>query len=330
MVAISDRQLLLALLKRVEPKLRSAFLDVVEWLRDRRSLTEITKLIQAARYADIVATDDLAAAASSLSNAIGEVYVAAGRELGKVLSEGLDVRVNLDATADRAIAALKAHNLRLVTGLTEEVRTNLYATLREGLRAGTNPRATARLIRSSIGLVPNQRAAVVNYRRLLETGSKEALDRELRDRRFDRTVARAAADGKPLAAKQIDSMVERYAARHLAQRAETIARTESLRAVHEGAEEMWRQAVDAEVLTADELIRTWRSAHDGRVRPSHRVMDGQVRALGQAFISGDGNALRYPCDPGAPASDSIRCRCLVVTRLEQDTQTSENDNAAAA
>ena len=110
-------------------------------------------------------------------------------------------------------------------------------------------------------------------------------------------------------------MVGRYRERYLRFRAETIARTEALRAVHQSSEEAYRQAVDQGQLDPGALVRTWITAADERVRGSHRAMMGQQRGFDETFTSGVGNRLRFPGDPNAPASETVRCRCVLTTRL---------------
>ena len=44
-------------------------------------------------------------------------------------------------------------------------------------------------------------------------------------------------------------------------------------------------------------------------------MRGQKRKWGELFRSGLGNALRYPCDPDAPAGDRVSCRCGRTVRI---------------
>lgn len=64
----------------------------------------------------------------------------------------------------------------------------------------------------------------------------------------------------------------------------------------------------------------WLTRLDERVRGSHRVMEGQVRKIGEPFLSGDGNHLTRPGDTSAPISDWINCRCRVVYTRETDDQ----------
>lgn len=58
----------------------------------------------------------------------------------------------------------------------------------------------------------------------------------------------------------------------------------------------------------------WLSSHDERVRETHRVADGQVRHVEDAFIVG-GHRLEYPGDPsGLPETgeEVYNCRCTLL------------------
>lgn len=56
------------------------------------------------------------------------------------------------------------------------------------------------------------------------------------------------------------------------------------------------------------ITRQWRSRRDDRVRPTHRVADGQIRPLGEPFEVG-GHQLRFPGDPKGEPSETWGCRC---------------------
>lgn len=60
----------------------------------------------------------------------------------------------------------------------------------------------------------------------------------------------------------------------------------------------------------------WLSRRDPRVRPTHRIADGQMRALGETYRVGE-FALRFPCDPtDLPRSwpEVAGCRCRLLFR----------------
>jgi hypothetical protein len=216
---------------------------------------------------------------------------------------------------------MRDNQLRLVTNFTEQQRRATQSALIAGIQEGKNPREIARIFRNSIGLTQQQEKWVRNYERALRDLDNAALARELRDRRFDPTVRRAIERGEPLSKAQIDKMVGRYRQRALKLRSETIARTEGLRVVHEGTDEMYRQAIESGQLRADQLIREWNTAGDEVVRDfangsptSHRTMHHQQRLVGEPFVSGAGNMTMHPGAFGIGFED-INCRCLVTTRI---------------
>ena len=177
------------------------------------------------------------------------------------------------------------------------------------------------MFRQSVGLTQRQVASVNNFRRLLtdarEDGlpSRQALNRALRDGRFDRTILRAIREDRPLTNQQVERMVTRYRERYVQYRSEVIARTEAWRAVNQGTEEMYQQAVDAGQIRPEQMTRTWVTARDERVRSSHARLNGEQRGYNETW-QGDNGELRYPGDPLAPASETVQCRCRISTRLE--------------
>lgn len=261
---------------------------------------------------------------------VSAMTVAAVRE-GKEL-RSLGVPTAFDGSSQRTMMALQDHRLRLVRGFSQEQTKVAQTIIQRGLIEGRNPIAQAREIRESIGLTEKQEAQVHRYRTLLETRNRRALQYKLRDARFDPTVARAIEEEKPLAAEQVERMVTRYRERMVKLRAETIARTESMRALHTGTDMMYRQAVDEGTLGKDEIELEWITAKDERVRPSHLVMNGQRRKVGEPFITGLGNLLYFPADPSGAAEDTINCRCSRVPRhrLFAQFHTKPTEGAAEA
>lgn len=57
--------------------------------------------------------------------------------------------------------------------------------------------------------------------------------------------------------------------------------------------------------------RTWTSAGDSRVRPSHQEADGQTVPMDQSFTVG-GFPLAYPGDPSGPHDEVVNCRCVEI------------------
>lgn len=304
---------LLALISRAEPRIRLALTNAIVAARTQSTLTELAELIEAGRLDEAV-TAASRAGVLRLADETAAVFTVAGRGAAEFLSDALEVTVGFDQVNFRAVRTMQEDRLRLIREFTAEQRNATRSAIVDGIRRGLNPVDQARNFRGSIGLTAKQQSAVENFRRLLEEDSSEALTRRLRDRRFDSTIRSARRKGVPLTPEQVDRMVERYRERAVAFRSRTIARTEALRAVHAGNDEGFRQAIDEGNIDADQLVRTWVTARDERVRGSHRGLNGLERGLDETFPGLTGR-LRFPGDPSAPASETVQCRCALSTRV---------------
>lgn len=97
-------------------------------------------------------------------------------------------------------------------------------------------------------------------------------------------------------------------------RANTIARTETV-AAYNGGNYVGAQAL-GEFGPAE---KWWLSAEDARVRPTHAAADGQVVAFASNFVVG-GVPMSRPHDPGAPARETVNCRCIANFLYPGDTR----------
>jgi hypothetical protein len=318
MVRISDGPVIEALLAKLEPRLRARFREAIAWLRTRYTVKELEQLIADGRAAQVLA-DDAAKAGAKFAAEVQAVYIAAARELAEVLSERTGIPVALDATNPRALRQLERMRLQIVGELRREQRDLVVDLVTDAVARGKHPVTAARTVRDALGLTKSQRQHVRNYRRYLETLDGRALERQLRDRRFDKTVARAIKSGTALTPKQISRMVARYEQRYIRRRATVVAHAHALGAVHGGAFEGWQQAADSGAVRRSEIRRGWRTGPATKHRREfHQSIVGQVVGLDESFISGRGNALRFPHDPEAPLSETLSCRCQVITRLVPD------------
>ena len=302
-----------ALVSSFEREFATAFILLVSNIKSDLTINQVITLLEAGLVQEAI--DRVEASILSFADVVVGATVTSGQSTAAFLQNALNVVVSFDQTNDLAIGPLRETRFRLISGLREAQVEAIRNTLIEGASQGLNPREQARRLRSSIGLTPRQTRAVQAYRSALESNSVSALTRQLRDRRFDSTVRRAASSGEPLTQIQIDRMVNRYVERSVAHRAEVIARTEALSAVHQGNDIMYQQAVSNGVLDPTRVIRDWNTAGDGRVRDTHDGMNGQRRGFGEDFVTDAGVRLRYPGDPQAPAQETVECRCIVTTRL---------------
>lgn len=315
---VSARARLEQLLARQEATVRAAFFRFVREAKSDKVIREVTKLIEVQQIEKALGIVDSYIA--RLGRAIPSIFTASGdaeaEALARQLARMTNIAIRFDPGNPRASAISRNLSLEFVRDFTERQREATRIALSETLGAGQGPRVAASAFRDSIGLTGSQERAVRNYERLLRMGRSEALDRSIRDRRFDSTVRRAVSGEKALSAEQIDRMVERYRARYLVFRSETIARTESVRAVSEARQEAAKQSVEQTGINPEELERVWMATRDSRTRDTHRSMHGQVRGLEQPFRSPSGALLMFPGDSRAPAAETINCRCTVAIRVK--------------
>ena len=302
--------------------IRRAFLTFIKFIRSDAVVKEIILRFRDGDIAGVVAI--VKDQVSEFSEVLPEVTIRAAKdEINRINialvnepSTAGSFRVTFDPGNKVAAKIMEESRLNLIKQITDDQESLIRRVLKESLTAGENPRVAARKFKNAIGLTDNQQQAVENYRDALESGSRDALDRVLRDKRFDRTVESAIDENRILGSAQIERMVGRYSEKMLAYRAETIARTETMRAVSQGRHLSWIQAIEQLGADQDEVTRTWLATDDDRVRDSHLDMDDQeVIGIDTPFISGDGNELLYPGDWGAPPEDSINCRCSVVIEI---------------
>ncbi len=227
---------------------------------------------------------------------------------------GAEIAFTLQARSPAVKTYVDHYRQSRVVALADEQREMIKGQLLDAATAGADPQAMATRIKQTIGLTPFQAGHVMNYLHELEDLNPAALQRQLRDRRFDSTIQRAMEDGTVLPADYIQKVVDAYHRRYLAFRATTIANTEAVGAANNG------QAAAALSLQDEhpdfEIEKEWIATDDERTRHDHASLNGTVvRGLQTPFVADSGDLIRWPHDPTAPARQVIRCRCSWVTRL---------------
>jgi len=296
-----------------ERTLRRDFLAMVTRIKNTQNLETIANLLEFGRVTEAV--ELMRPHVAQFTGQINNAFQGSAQGTQGFLLDN-NIVVSFNATHPRTVDIMANRQLRFTNGFMQQQEQATRQALTRGVHQGLGPREQARLFRDSVGLTPRQEQYIANYRQQLETLDRGALDRALRDGRFDRTVRNRIANNRPLTGKQIDKMVDRYRDRWVKYRSEVIARSESLSAVHQGNKEMYDQAIESGELANEQLEKTWHTAKDGRQRESHDAMDGDTVAHDELFQSGLGNQLDYPGDPGAPEEDTAQCRCAVTTRIK--------------
>lgn len=317
-----------------DPILQKAFLDSIANVIDQAQIDQIAQAIQ---DGSIEAALKAVGVNPVLFRPLDKALQTAFEAGGSITTAGfpavgapgeLKTVFQFDVRNPAAEAWLKDYSASLVTEIVDDQRNMIQQVMARGLANGDNPRTIAldlvgrigtdgQRTGGLIGLTSSQEEWVQNYYDALSSDSPtDALTYNLRDARFDAAVQRAEDSGVPLTQDQIDTMTTAYTNRALRYRAEGIARTESMAALHEAQGQSIQQAIDSGELAPENVSMIWRATHDKRTRDIHKVMDGQVQKFGDPFIDGEGNELAYPGDPDAPANTTVNCRCWLEPSID--------------
>lgn len=76
-----------------------------------------------------------------------------------------------------------------------------------------------------------------------------------------------------------------------------------------------------------DVVKQWDATLDGKTRPSHAAVDGEIRELNKPFSNG----LDFPGDPHGKAAEVVNCRCALLQRarsaLDEDELQTLKDRA---
>ena len=280
---------------RLQGRLRKAYLDAIDVLKGN---------VDAQALADAIAKNDFAQALSllqvdfnfdrvlrghgargiaSFKSAVAAAYQAGAQNAANELPSRIKLNTAFDLLNPRSIEFIQNYSFHLIQQITEESRASIRQALLRAFQEGGHPFQQARWIRDSIGLTTRQEKAVANYRRMLEgTSPHHSLTRALRDRRYDASVRAGRLDQD-----RIDRMVSRYRERYVQYRAQTIARTETVRAANRGQREIWKQAQEQGELDPDEYERVWIVSGDKDTCDDCDALDGETVGLDEEFPDGD-------------------------------------------
>ncbi|MCW2228095.1 phage minor head protein [Bradyrhizobium elkanii] len=316
-----------------EPRLRAAFIDAVYNVRNAAQFDQIARMLDRGDVDGALRAVGLDPNQWRVFDKTFEAaYEAGGTATANSLpvmhdADGFRVRFQFSVRNPAAEQWLKQYSSTMVREIVDDQRNMAREFLREGMERGINPRTTAldlvgRVNKTTgkreggvIGLTQTQEQWVRNYMDELDNDPAASLSRALRDKRFDRAVMKAANGGEPLSADLKAKMLSAYKNRALKLRADTIARSETITALHQAQSDALDQAIQSGDLKADAITMTWRSAHDDKVREAHQGLDGQSVKRGGVFQSMLG-PIRFPGDPSATAANRIGCRCWLEPSVD--------------
>lgn len=297
-----------------EPKIGLAMLEAFAAMKDSVTLNQLETVL---RNQGIGGMQRLLAdmqiegiIESSITDDLNEAIMESGRATFAAIPDGLKTGqvFRYDLINPTTAQYVRNYELSLVQKISANTREAIRNNIEASVISGQNPKVTARKFRDTIGLTPNQERAVQNYEKALRDMDSSSLKRALRDKRFDSTVLRSIKNNQPLSEDQIERMVTRYRERYIKYRAETIARTESLRAVSVGDYTSALQAVNEGAVERERLKRFWVYTRGKRTRPPHRQIPS-MNPLGvyidEPFQTPLG-PLMFPRDPNGTAANTIR------------------------
>lgn len=90
-----------------------------------------------------------------------------------------------------------------------------------------------------------------------------------------------------------------------------IAKTEGHRIQQEATYNVQKRAI----AKGAKVVKQWDSTLDGKTRPTHRALDGQIIGVEEYFKSESGYKALYPGNFGIPSED-CNCRCCLLQRAE--------------
>ena len=90
-----------------------------------------------------------------------------------------------------------------------------------------------------------------------------------------------------------------------------IAKTEGHRIQQEATYNVQKRAI----AKGAKVVKQWDSTLDGKTRPTHRALDGQIVGVDEYFKSESGYKALYPGNFSVPSED-CNCRCCILQRAE--------------
>ena len=288
-VGRQDYKLIHSIADRLKPTLKKQFLQALNDLRDSAPYDQVLALVRNDDLDGILRlfsgdnfTARLSTMAASVSSAMGE----SARHTGDRLAGQLKTNFAFNITNPQAARFVANYTADLVTGIDRATREGLKAIFDDAVTNGLSHQDRARAIRGLVGALPRDVVA----------GDK---------------VYRSMLDAKvPL--REANKKYERFMAQKIKIRAETISRTESIRAASAGQQSAWEQAA-SKGLIPNNTKRIWIITPDDLLCPICEELDGKTTGLGDSFSStvklspgGTEQTFTPQYPPAHP-----RCRCSV-------------------
>jgi len=212
-------------------------------------------------------------------------------------------------TDNPRIARIIDNRMLLITNsITNETRSAIAKTVTDAFNFGQTARETTKDIADVVGMTTRQATALTNFRRNLEAenfgGLTDVQRRVIAPRTRNLNFRDAAIRGKFAdRVGSIDAKVDKYKDRLIKDRANNIARTESIFATSAGQAEIWEQAAEEGLYDRNGARKEWIVTPDDRLCPFCEPLAGVRIPLAAQFQSDLGPVDQPPLHP--------RCRCAM-------------------
>ena len=183
----------------------------------------------------------------------------------KALHPSFNIRNNL---AVRWAQGFAGREIVEVSSTTQKAVSKIIS---NALQYGGHPYETAREIRQHIGLTEYQMQSVVNYQAELDQSGRSKRD--------------------------IDNMVDSYIRKKIRQRANTIARTETMKAANMGQQLHWNDMITLGYLNKSANVKVWIATKGERTCPTCMALDGKTVEIDGNFTFEGFNGLTPPLHP---------------------------------
>lgn len=335
---LSPRERFEQLVSTYEPMLRAAFVEAIDDIRSNIVLRRIVERLERGNVNGAIAAMNFDEAAfRPLDEAIRQTFNGGGVATVEQMPalrdpSGFQIVLRWDVRNLAAETWLREHSAQLVTDIVADQEIAIRTALETSLARGDNPTRTAvdvvgRVSRVTgqreggiIGLTAQQSQYIENARQELSSGDPEAirnyLQRGRRDKRFDKTVAKALREGKSLPRDMVDRIAARYSDGLLKLRADTIGLHETFAALGASKDIAFQQAIAKGAVRADAITKGWKHTPQEHPRVQHITMQGQKVRFDQPFVAPDGTLIPYPHAAGVPSRHTLGCKCFCEYRID--------------
>jgi len=248
-----------AIADRLAPRLRREFLNAVRRLQRGPAIADLQSAVEALNIGAIeqmYTGTTLRAEMANVALILRQGFLEGGQATANRLGRQIGVNMAFDITNQAAVDLIDREIGNLITRVDDATRAGVRDIVRNAFVSGGHPRTQARAIRDMVGLLPTQVRAI------------------------ERIKIRMRTAGVP--ASKIAKRLARLHAKKLKERAEMIARTETIRASNLGQQSLWMQWND-QGLIPDSARRAWVITPDDRLCPICTTLEGAIAGLRTEF-----------------------------------------------